>query len=263
MYFKIQDDTVTSMKCLIIILYGSVLFGFPALAANRSCPVGQYRVKEHRRSGYTKSDGTIVRPTMVKSYCKSLTKAAEYLESRFKSGVPSVWPHKKELNGSWTEEEKELLRDALDKIPDSLLSTNIDGFYRLKRSKDYPNPASSADGIIVLYDTAFQSSRNLGEIVTHELSHQNYLDLSEKERQDYRRATGWHLELKPDRNFYWEGRKEEYIEDDGSFSPQEDYANNLEHFLYSPDKLKKVTPEAYRWLKKRFGENFKLKERKK
>ena len=40
-------------------------------------------------------------------------------------------------------------------------------------------------------------------------------------------------------------------------------ADNLEHFLYGPDKLKKVTPEAYVWIKKRFGENFILKERKK
>lgn len=54
-----------------------------------------------------------------------------------------------------------------------------------------------------------------------------------------------------------------YTKSDGDFSPEEDYANNLEHFLYSPDRLKKVTPEAYLWLKKRFGEGFKLKERKK
>ena len=177
------------MKYLLIILYGSVLFSFTTMAADRSCPAGQYRVKEHHRSGYTKSDGTVVRPTVVKSYCKTLTKAAEYLEPRFKKGVPSGWPHKKEAGGSWTEEEKERLRDALEEIPDSLLNSTIEGIYRLKRSKDYPNPASSADGIIVLYDTAFQPSRNLGQIVTHELSHQNYLDLSEKERQDYRRAT--------------------------------------------------------------------------
>lgn len=252
-----------AMKYSLIILYGSMLFSLTAIAAESSCPAGQYRVKEHRRSGYTKSDGTIVRPTTVKSHCKSLTKVVEYLEQRFKKGVPSAWPHKKELGESWTEEEKERLRDALEETPVSLLSGAVEGIYRLKKSKDYPNPASSADGIIVLYDTAFQSSRNLGEIVTHELSHQNYLDLSEKDRQDYRRATGWHLELKPDRNFYWEGRKVGYIEDDGSFSPEEDYANNLEHFLFGPDRLNKVTPEAYLWIKKRFGENFKLKERKK
>jgi hypothetical protein len=251
------------MKFLILFVCASVLFSFRIFSAESNCPAGQYRVKEHRRSGYTKSNGIFVRPTIVKSHCKFLTKVTEYLERRFKNGIPSTWPHAKERPGSWTEEEKERLRETLEEIPYVLLSKKIDGFYRLKKSKDYPNPATSANGIIVLYDSAFTSSSLLGEIVVHELSYQNYLDLSEKERQDYRRATGWRLELKPDQKFYWEGRKDGYIEEDGDFSPEEDFANNLQHFLYSPDKLKKTTSEAYLWFHKRFGESFKLKEIKK
>jgi hypothetical protein len=71
------------------------------------------------------------------------------------------------------------------------------------------------------------------------------------------------MELGPDGKIYWAGRKDGYIEVDGKNSHEEDYANNLEHFLYDPDKLKKVTPSAYDWIKKRFGDSFKLKEEKK
>ena len=71
------------------------------------------------------------------------------------------------------------------------------------------------------------------------------------------------IELEPDGKIYWARRKESYIEDDGGSSHEEDYANNLEHFLYNPDKLKKVTPEAYAWIRKHFGESFKLKKGKK
>ncbi len=59
-----------------------------------------------------------------------------------------------------------------------------------------------------------------------------------------------------------------YVRSDGVLvkpsytSPEEDYANNLEYFIYNPDKLKQVTPNAYEWIKKRFGPKLKLKERK-
>jgi hypothetical protein len=251
------------MRCAAIFIFGFLSFGMNVFAVQGNCPTGQYRVKAHHRKGYVKSDGIVVRPTTVKSHCRTLTKAIEYLDVRIKKGIPVSWPHKQEKIGSWNEEELENLRDALEEIPDELLDSKLDGIYRLKKSKDFPNPASSSDGVIVLYDSAFDSSRNIGEIFAHELSHQNYLDLSEQERLDYRRATGWHLELQSDRKFYWTGRKEGYIEEDGSFSPEEDYANNVEHFLYTPDKLKKVTPEAYSWIKNKFGEKFKLKGQKK
>jgi len=251
------------MKFLMITICGLLLFGLNAFSTEKGCLAGQYQVKAHRRNGYVKSDGTLVRSTIVKSHCKSFTRASEYLEVRFKNGFPPDWPHKKELPGSWSEEEKERIRDAIEQVPEVLFASEIAGIYRLIKSKDFPNPASSSNSVIVLYDSAFGNSRNLAEIITHELSHQNYLDLKEKERQDYRRATGWQLEMGLDRKFYWGGRKQGYIEDDGAISPEEDYANNLGHFLYNPDRLKKVTPEAYLWIKNRFGESFKLKERKK
>ncbi len=142
------------------------------------------------------------------------------------------------------------------------MSEKILEIYRLKKSKDYPNPASNSDGILALYDSSFDNSRNLARILTHELGHQNYNDLKESDKQDYRRATNWDFELGIDRKYYRIGRKSGYVEEDGNTSPEEDYANNLEYFIYNPDKLRQVTPNAYEWIKKRFGPKLKLKERK-
>ena len=87
--------------------------------------------------------------------------------------------------------------------------------------------------------------------------------MKESERQDYRRATNWRLELGADQKFYWTGRKNGYVSEDGKNSHEEDYANNIEYFLYNPDKLKEVTPNAYQWIKNRFGETFKSRSEKK
>ncbi len=251
------------MKYLALFLPIMLLIANPARATGLLCPAGEYSVRSHFRNGYTRSDGTMVKAATVKQYCKLLSKGYEFAKSRFKNGVPPNWPHKQEIAGAWTEEEKERIIEALDELPDFLLTDKIIGFYRLKKSKDYPNPASNSDGVIILYDSAFGPSQNLSRVLAHELAHQNYEDLNERSRQDYRRATGWHMELEPNGKIFWVGRKDDYVEDDGKNSYEEDYANNLEHFLYNPDKLKKVTPSAYDWFKKRFGDKLKFKAGKK
>lgn len=240
----------------------SVVVFYCLASHSLECPPGHYLVRGHPRIGYVRSDGAVFEPTTVRSYCKELTYAYEYLQKRFKKGVIKNWPHRIEKSGVWTESEKEQMIEALEGLPEFLLSDRIEGLYRLKKSKDFPNPASHAEGIIAVYDSAFANPNRLERILAHELIHQSYKDLSEKERQDYRRATGWKLEIEPDGNFYWVGRKDGYIADDGKASHEEDFANNLEHFLYEPDKLKKVTPSAYEWINKKYRNKLKLKDKK-
>lgn len=244
------------------ILAFSIVVFYCLRSHSLECPPGHYVVRGHPRSGSVRSDGAVVSPTTVNSYCKKYTYPYEYAQKRFKKGVPKDWPHGVEKPGVWTESQKEQISEAVEGLPEFLLSDRVEGFYRLKKSKDYPNPASHADGIIVIYDSAFTSLRGIKRILAHELIHQSYKDLSEKEQQDYRRVTGWHYKVEPDRQFYWAGRKDGYIADDGRISHEEDFANNLEHFLFDSDKLKKVTPNAYEWIKKKYGDKLKLKDSK-
>jgi hypothetical protein len=247
----------------LIFFVGFLISWNQAWAMGIHCPSNQYAVDGHHRRSYVRSDGVFVKASIVKPYCKQLTRGYEYSKERFKKNIPNAWPHRHEKASSWKEDEKERVIEVLDEMPDIFLDNKILGIYRLEKSKDYPNPATSADGVIVLYDSAFDSSRSLGKIVSHELSHHNYWHLSEKDRQDYRRASGWQMELEADGKIYWVGRKDGYVEDDGKNSPEEDYANNLEHYLYNSDNLNKVTPSSYRWIRDHFGDDFKLKKGKK
>ncbi len=226
------------------------------------CLPREYEVRGHPRIGYIRSDGTFVKPTTVNTYCKEFTHAYEYSQKRFKNGTPKDWPHRMERPGIWTKSEKDLVIEALEAFPEFLLTNRVEGFYRLRKSKDFPNPASHAEGVIAVYDSAFTNPNGLERILAHEFMHQIFNNLSEDEKRDYRRDTGWHYIVESDRQFYWAGRKDGYIADDGKNSHEEDFANNLEHYLYDPDTLKRVTPSAYGWIKKKYGDKLKLKDKK-
>jgi len=220
-------------------------------------------VKSHFRRGYLRSDGTPVKATNVKSSCKEASAVYKFWSSKIKNGSPSDWPNKNEKQATWTAEEEERILEALENLPEELWSDVIKGLYRLKKSKDFPNPASNGNGHIVLYDSAFESKRNLARILTHELAHISYQNLSKEDAPDYRRATNWGFEASTGRVYYWKGRESGYVAEDGKISPEEDYANNIEYYLFEPEKLIEETPSAYNWIKKHFGGKFKLKGGKK
>lgn len=124
----------------------------------------------------------------------------------------------------------------------------------MQKSKDVSNPATNSNkNEIVLYDEAFSKNKNLSRIFAHEFAHQLYGKMTEFEKLDYRRGTGAILDYKENGDIDWIGRENGYIEPDGRSSFEEDFANNLEHFIYNSDKLKTITPGAYNWFNKKYG----------
>lgn len=221
----------------------------------QTCASNQYLVSGHYRSGYVRYDGTIVSATNVKSYCKDKSEIHENWYSKFKNKKPRDWPISLEKFKEWKVDEKELLIEILETFPSDLLRQNVFGLYRSYKSKDFPNPATSADGIIVIYDSAFESKSNLRRILSHEFAHQLYIDLSDKDLRDYQYATNWFpIDDKASRYI---SRKDGFVQDDGRVSPEEDFANNIEFFLNDPNTLKNTTLNAYQWIKSRYGDKFK------
>ena len=49
-----------------------------------------------------------------------------------------------------------------------------------------------------------------------------------------------------------------FVEKDGTESPEEDFANNVEYFLFDRKTLIKKTPTAEDWIHRKFGDKFKL-----
>lgn len=230
--------------------------------AKETCPSGQYWVKAHFRKSYTRSDGTLVKASNVTAHCRTLSREAAYLQPRFKDTAPKIWPNKTEKSKAWQEHEKELVEDALQEVPDLLLSNSLIAIHRMEKSEEYPNPASSVPGVLSLYNSSFGHPKGLSRIIAHELAHQLFEDLSPKQKDRYRESAGWRIKLDniDNRTLLWTRRKSGYVEPDGVISSSEDFANNVEYFLYAPEKLKNITPGAYDWIKTNFGDKLKLKK---
>lgn len=190
---------------------------------------------------------------LCEEFCQNTcSEASEFWKGKFKDGAPIGWPHKSEVKKVWSENKSQEVLRALSTIPNALWQNSIKEIYLMEKSKDFPNPASHSKGIIVLYDTAF-SSKLLSRILVHELAHEVFDNLSNKQRDDYKSVTNWFEDGKNRVR-----RSTGFVKEDGKLSVEEDFANNLEFYLFQPQRLKSVTPHAYNWINRHFGDKFNL-----
>lgn len=169
---------------------------------------------------------------------------------------PKNWPIKSEKFKPISLSDRKKILKALSKLPDSISDISIKGISRADRSVDFPNPASHGDESIVLYDTAINSN-NLDRILAHELAHELYDDLSKEEKDSYKVAVNW-IEVNIKGKEMTVDRGSGFVKEDGKLGPEEDFANNVEFYLYEKSRLKAVTLNAHNWLKEKYGDKFKL-----
>jgi len=178
---------------------------------------------------------------------------------KIKDGRAVGWPVPLEKSVAWSKDEREALLTVLDQLPDDLKVKGLRGIYRLQKSVDIINPGSQNEGAISLYDRAFGGPFSLGRVIAHELAHQWYAEAPKAIRQGYESELGWRLSSKgnespkhiPDRKF---------VSPDADDSPQEDFAHNVDTYLFQPDKLRSISPKAFDWIRKHFSKEFKLRE---
>jgi hypothetical protein len=238
-------------------IYSLALVFIASLAGGAECPPGQIHVKAHHRRAYTRADGKFVKEAAVTAHCRTKRKSDDYWHERFSKGRPGIWPHRKETEKAWTPEEVERVLEALCELPEELWNKSAYKIYRMDRSHLGGNPASSANGIVVLYDSAFDKGRTLARILAHELAHERYEKLSESEIVDYRMALNWFVSRTKGKTVII-SRKAGFVADDGRVSPEEDFANNVEFYLFEPNKLKIETPHGFRWIRNHFGDKFSI-----
>lgn len=249
---KMNDFKVNVLNAFFIL--------YPLWVEALECPPGMYHVRSHTRSAYHRADGTFVNGAHVRESCRAKNPVDDRWAPRLKNGLPPNWPNKAEKNSKWTEDHRERVLEALNDLPEALQKTVLKGVYRFSKSVFYPNPASDDnEGTIVLYDSAFEKNRHLARILAHELAHENYMGLSHSDQKSYRSALGWTSEYEPaSRKFFYKERPGDFVEDDGRQGPREDFANNVEYYLFEPNVLKEKTPKAFDWMKKHFGDKFRI-----
>jgi hypothetical protein len=250
----IDKVEASSMKlCLIF----SLFFLMAHIALAEQCGEGRHWVRAHHRRAYYRSTGIFVKAAEVTAHCQDNQQSFKTWRDKLLSGVPKGWSHHTEKPTSWTDEEIERLLEALDDIPKELLANSIKGIYRFAKSDAYPNQGTWGPNVIALYDTAFDQNNNLTRVLAHELSHEVYADFSDPIKDSYRLATDWYR-LKAGNGHADAPRWFGFVEEDGKISPTEDFANNVEYYLFEPKKLMDITPTAYRWIEKHFGDKFKM-----
>jgi hypothetical protein len=229
------------------------------------CGKDQHWVKAHFRRGYYRSDGIFVKATNVTAHCQGNPEGYAYWGPKLKDDRPQ-WPHRFEKSKKWTIEEKERVLEALAELPEVLWGNTIEGIYRMDKSQtSVNNPATSAAGAIVLYDSAFSKpnkTQPLARIIGHELAHEYYRKkLSDADLADYHTLASWESSTNPDTGeVRWTSPRTNFVKNDGRISPEEDFANNIEYFLFEPAKLKYITPNAYDWIIHHFGGKLKLRK---
>lgn len=187
----------------------------------------------------------------------SRVQTRSYWKEKIKTGRPAKWDIPGEVTAEWTEPEKKRLLDLLNRMPEELKATPFDGFYRMKKSVDPINPATTADDgkSIAIYDRAFANPFfSTSRVIAHELGHVIYLSFTESERRNYGIAMKWPMS----RNGLL-SRPGGFISSRAKDSVDEDFAENIDAFLFESDKLKDVVPTAYQWISRKFSKKFFLK----
>lgn len=181
-----------------------------------------------------------------------------YWKAKIKAGRPEKWDLPSEASIAWAEKEQNKLMEFLDRLPDQMESISFDGFYRMKKSVDITNPATTATSgnSVVLYDRAFDNPFfSTSRVLAHELGHVIYLSLSESERRGYQKALGWKSSDDESKT-----RPGDFVSSRAKDSADEDFAENINFLLFEPDFLKVKVPAAFGWFSKKFNASFKLKE---
>lgn len=251
---NLRARIVTSLPVAVVLISNLTFGDEPG-----RCPLGSHWVKQHHRRAYQRADGKFFSAATVSAHCSQNPAGYDVWKARFRSGRPPSWPLKQEKVSTWTEEERERVLEALSYFPDALQNLAIRGLYRMQKSVYDRNAASGdAAGDIVLYDPAFDLHQNLSQVLAHELAHRAYSELSPNEADDYRAATLWFDKGKNSGQPNWVCLRKSFEAPDGGDSPAEDFSNGVEYYLFNPNRLKAVTPQAYDWIKGHFGANFKL-----
>ena len=193
------------------------------------------------------------------AHCQKNLPGTETWIDKIRTGFPPRWQIKSEKQKDWTEDEKERVLEALSDLPKNLIINSVDGIYRLKTSGIYNlNPGSQHKHEIVLYDEAFGERQNMARVLAHEFAHELYSQFSDSETDDYNKVADWITRDLPSGRKMIIPNRDGYVEEDGQDNPGEDFANNIEYYLFNPENLKILSPKVYEWIHAHYGDNFNI-----
>ena len=191
-------------------------------------------------------------------FCNTKCEPDSYWKRKIKSGRPKNWEYNSEKTVEWSKDEKEQIEEILARMPNELSKLPLEGIYRMKKSIDIINPASTSfDGkIIVLYNNTFDHpSWSTREVLMHEIGHSIYAGYSTNDKQLYEKKLAW---KKDNQGIYFKHGL--FVSTRAHDNPIEDFAENFKFLLLNPEKLKSNNSQAFDWLNNQYKKQLKLKK---
>lgn len=191
-------------------------------------------------------------------FCNTKCEPDSYWKDKVKSGRPKDWEYTSEKIMEWSKDEKEQVEELLAQMPNDLNKLPLEGIYRMKKSIDIINPASTSyDGkVIVLYNNTFEHpSWSMQEVLLHEIGHSIYASYSTVDKQQYERKLGW---KKDNQGGY--SRQGSFVSVRAHDNPIEDFAENFKYLLLNPEQLKSNNRQAFDWFNNQYKKQLKLKK---
>lgn len=174
---------------------------------------------------------TFTCPMRCPKYCGSACALDGFWQSALNAD-PSPF---KALN----EEERKKVSTTLSKFPEALQPQALKAIVKSTKPNFMAptNPATSSDELIILFPSAFNSEVPLERILFHELAHLLTAGKWSASFSAYKKMSGWSSVTEKSI------RPGNFVEQDGRDSAEEDFANNVEYFVFSPNQLKDVSPK--------------------
>ncbi|HXH76456.1 MAG TPA: hypothetical protein VNJ08_15900 [Bacteriovoracaceae bacterium] len=230
------------MKLLFIKSAFAILFLSPQFL--HACLPHEIYVRSHQVSSYDRSDGKKVREYPRSGHCRELPRTNYFQDSssqKFKSLSTKL--------KKWNDTEKAQVSKQISKLPTWLAKYTIKEMLRAN-SDGTENPASSIPftKTILFYDAFFKSSDQTN-IIIHELAHIPLWDLEVLQIEDFARLSGWEIKKTRDSTVTRIPHKKFIIPDSGE-SISEDFANHIEVYYSSPERLKVHNLKSFQFIDK-------------
>lgn len=237
--------------CLTLILSTKVFGSTPP------CSKWEFIVRTHEVQAYKKQDGTKVTGAIKKDYCKNKFPNAESWQERFKNGGIKAWPNKAEQFKTWTQLEKETVLKYLSEQP--AIFRNLPGITFLRGIKSIyeKNPGAAVKQLnaIALYDEFFNSNKK-SQILSHELSQLYVFERNREEIITLVYLMGWREETRTKNLIRITNSPQ--LKPNSLDDVSEDLADHFEYYLHHPQELKMKSNQAFDYILKIMGKDFKL-----
>lgn len=219
-----------------------LLFFFPILSS--ACLENEAYIKEQWIRPYVRNDGIFVTGHNRTSHCREINNYTfeDQSNKKFK-GIKTKFK-------KWKQNEKELVINLIKNLPPWLSRYKISEVLRANHQIGNPkNPAAihPATRELIVFDNFF-NEKNKSSILIHEIAHIAVINIKEEHYSlliDFFQSNGWTYQIgtQPIPPKY-------VIIKDSVDSPSEDFANSVEVYYSSPEKLKKFNINSFNILEK-------------